>query len=287
MSRAVLQNIIESFPKSAPLMEIGPLTTPFLSKDKFNVYYSDVRTTEKIREFYNREQSINISEITKIDIVTENKTYTQAIVAANLGFHKFSAVFSSHVIEHTYDFIRHLQEIGDILEENGLYLLCVPDKRFTFDYFRAVTPFRDVYDIYSGGKLSRMRFDFILNSTSNNFPQKVLFPLNRMFDLKLFDYDFQDAHYWVFTDVSFLELIRDCLRFGLISFGVNQFFPNVKGTEFQIVLKKLNSSDYLNIEILKIQRIIDSLNGTDDVYKKIAQQLGKFITANKYKPIYI
>jgi len=288
MSRSALQNIIESIPKSAPLMEIGPLTNPFLQKDKFNVYYADVRTTEELCAFYNYDPNINVHEIAKIDIVTGlYDTYTQAILNANLGFDKFDAVFSSHVIEHTYDFIRHLQEINDVLKDNALYLLCVPDKRYTFDYFRAVTPFRDAYDIYSGGKLSRLRGDFILNSTSNNYPEKALFPITRILDLKVFEDDFHDAHYWVFTDVSFLEIIRDCLRFGLISFGVSEFFPRIQGIEFQIVLKKLSNTDVVSTEVWKIQRIIDGLNGADIVYKKIAQKLREFIYINRYSPLYI
>jgi predicted SAM-dependent methyltransferase len=50
-------------------------------------------------------------------------------------YEQFDIAFSSHVIEHTLDFIKHLNQVCDILKNNGHYFLFVPDKRYCFDYF--------------------------------------------------------------------------------------------------------------------------------------------------------
>lgn len=59
---------------------------------------------------------------------------------------KFDLVFSSHVIEHVPDLVRHLNDVAQLLRENGIYVAIIPDYRYCFDHFRRPT---NIYDILS------------------------------------------------------------------------------------------------------------------------------------------
>ena len=175
MANNMLRKIIRDFiddKKEGPILEIGPLTTPFLSKDTYNVHYADIRDKDEIYNAYNLSYKGSGEElynkIVPIDFVIKN-TYLNAV-----GEMKFLIVFSSHVIEHTHDLLGHLLDIGDILLENGYFVMLIPDKKNTFDRNREVTPFRDVLDVYlSINKLqctARFGFDFLFTASFKGNP---------------------------------------------------------------------------------------------------------------------
>jgi SAM-dependent methyltransferase len=49
-------------------------------------------------------------------------------------------VIANHVIEHVEDPLKALRAMSRVLRSNGIIYLAIPDKRFTFDKERAVTP---------------------------------------------------------------------------------------------------------------------------------------------------
>jgi SAM-dependent methyltransferase len=52
---------------------------------------------------------------------------------------RFDYIITSHVIEHVPDMIGWLKELADVLKDNGVLSLAIPDKRFTFDYYRELS----------------------------------------------------------------------------------------------------------------------------------------------------
>jgi SAM-dependent methyltransferase len=235
-----------------PVLEIGPLNSPAVQIKGVKVYYADIRSTEDVTEVYRNEPGVYAKNATPIDFVVKT-TYKEAV-----GDMRFQTVFSSHVIEHTFDFIKHLQEIGEILNEGGHYIMCVPDKRHCFDHFREVTPFRDAYDVYVNGEnaLRRLKMDYFMMRHPCNNPAMYLSE-DVSFSAELFSeerytaaqnrfHDFAKdsdvAHFWVFTRLSFLAMIRDCLLFNLIPFEVIfEQDSTLTPVEFFIVLKKTSA----------------------------------------------
>jgi SAM-dependent methyltransferase len=61
---------------------------------------------------------------------------------------KFAAALSCHCIEHQPDLIRHLQQVAGLLNDDGLYYLIIPDKRFCFDHFIPESTIADILDAY-------------------------------------------------------------------------------------------------------------------------------------------
>ena len=146
LSREVLRKFCDER-ANEPILEIGPLISPFLEKERYNVYYSDIKNKDDIFAEYKEHTNLGTPEeiynnIVSIDFVVKD-TYTEAV-----GDMRFSVVFSSHVIEHVNDIIRHLLQLSEIITDNGYVALIIPDKRYCFDCFREVTPFRDALDIY-------------------------------------------------------------------------------------------------------------------------------------------
>jgi len=258
-------------------LEIGPLTDPFLTKPQFNVYYADIRSTEDIKDYYRHDMNVDIKKIVPVDYVITG-TYKEAIGAMN-----FNTVFSSHVIEHTTCVIGHLSEISEILHEGGRYVMCIPDKRFTFDHFREVTPFRDAYDVYKNGEkmLERLGLDHMMNCHNCNRPiqyimgnisfesialdtEKTLSAINGYENFK----KEIGYHFWVFTYKSFLSFIRDSLRFNLLPFEVEMAkspeLLRVGANELHVVLKKnsklLTDRNKQLSEIRKINKWIENTN---------------------------
>ena len=259
MSREAVRDFINK-QVGGSMLEIGPLANPFLSKDVYDVYYADIKNKDEIFAVYRNCKELGPADelygkITPIDFVVKDG-YLNAV-----GDKRFSVVFSSHVLEHVPDVIGHLLELSEILEEGGHVAMIIPDKRYTFDHFREVTPFRDMMDVYLSKDIrstARLVFDNCFNINSCNDPVKyhnssvsfeetaasagkytaALNAYKRVCDTG----SIMGVHYWVFTYTSFLDFLRDGLRAGLLPFTLRHSYPTIRGSmEFSVILQKDSS----------------------------------------------
>lgn len=109
------------------MLEIGPFNNPVLTGD--HVRYFDVVDAEQIRAEAQR-MSLAASRI------PDRIHYVDGSGSLGSIDDKFSIVFSSHSIEHTFDVYGHLNEVANVLEGGGEYHLAIPDKRYCFDHFK-------------------------------------------------------------------------------------------------------------------------------------------------------
>jgi SAM-dependent methyltransferase len=276
MSRKALKDFI---PTDKPVLEIGPFRNPFLKKSEYDVYYADIRDENAVSELY--KGRVSVDALVHIDYVIK-RTYRDAV-----GKKSFGAVFSSHVIEHTADIIGHLQETAEILEAGGMYCLCVPDRRFTFDHFRETTPFSAAYAVHAKGEsLWRLAFDFFshVNDGISNLPAEYIMNIPSFGQCALDDKNISRAfeqadnwqniiggfHTWVFTYVGFLAFLRDCARFAVLPFTLKYACPPAIGAnEFTIVLEKnanmLDNAELRRAEIVKLNERIEKPQGVLDL----------------------
>lgn len=121
--------------RPSSILEIGPGASPKLTGP--NVFYFDVKTEAELRERYNGSATIPKA----IHFVEKD---------GNLGIidQKFDVIFSSHVIEHTSDLVAHLQQIGTLLNDGGYYFVVVPNRKYTFDHFKANTLLEEVVAVH-------------------------------------------------------------------------------------------------------------------------------------------
>ena len=273
-------------------LEIGPLDNPFLRKDKYNVRYLDYNDTETVKTLYANSYA-KLDSIVDIDYATHGRSYKETI-----GDGIFDGVYSSHVIEHTTDLIAHFQDVADILEEGGSYYIVYPDKTHYADYFRQNTTFREVYDVYRkpntviacevAESVNNVAYQYDTSDFHNgeiSFLQNIFLDEERE---KLVNriYESDDpvrlspmCHKWVFDEKSMLEIIRDCIRYKLIPFCVEETFCTSNETNFDafVILKKktdiLFKHDVRIKELLRIERKIEKIQNLNSPLTTILDNL--------------
>lgn len=124
-------------------IEVGALNAP-LSLPWCRVRYVDCAPLDVVRRGY---PDVSIQPP---DIVSDLETLV-GIDDASVDF-----VVANHVLEHVEDPLRALVAISRVLTSGGFAFIALPDKRFTFDRARAITPlWHIVRDFRDGPQWSR------------------------------------------------------------------------------------------------------------------------------------
>lgn len=232
-------------------LEIGPLASPIVMKAEGRVYYADHLPTEELVAKYAHDPNVDVSRIVPVDFVWGDRPLRQAVPAGL----SFDYAVASHVIEHVPDLIGWLNELADVLKGGGVVSLAVPDKRYTFDYFRPLSTLGDLIDAH----LNRLRrpgpkaivdhcayaadID-VFRAWLDGFDASGAARHHRPEDGLYFAREsveqgkYVDVHCWIFTYPSFLHLIGELRRLGLIRFDVlggreplrysNEFFVTLR-----------------------------------------------------------
>ncbi len=110
-------------------IEFGALHVALSVPAGVTVRYADSEPFEKLRTSYATVGSIRAPDIiTDIQSITGIDDSSQDFIIAN------------HVLEHLEDPLRALASIARVLRAGGIAFIALPDKRFTFDRDREITP---------------------------------------------------------------------------------------------------------------------------------------------------
>jgi len=241
---ATREGFLRLLQQPASLLEIGPLANPLLRGPA--VRYFDVLPTDKLREKA-AEHGFDASLCPEIDYYDEH---------ADLGVisDRFEAVVSSHAIEHQPDLIKHLCDVGDLLEPGGLYFLAIPDHRYCFDHFLAPSTIADVLDanmrharLHSATNVINMRAMITHNDAGRHWsgdhgdPYYVASP-KALLDARDFYENsgdtYLDTHAWRFTPADFREICKLTYELGLSPLAPARVYETVRGSlEFYAVLE--------------------------------------------------
>lgn len=230
------------------ILEIGPGCAP-----KFkgaNVRCFDVKSKEELQQRYKNDPRLNQipDEIHYVDKTGSLKSIKD----------KFDVVFSSHAIEHTLDLIDHLNEVESVLHENGLYLVVVPNKNFTFDYFKPISVIEDVlakhFDNSQTRSFSLRSMLLEVNRRTHNSPaqhwandhgelsfskQNILAAITRFESTANNSLAASGYHNWIFTEESFIEIVNRLHELELISLKVHESYNTpFGGMSFSAILRK-------------------------------------------------
>ena len=141
--REILENIIDI--KSLRGLEIGPLTSPIVRPEDIEgrgqIFYLDHLSKAGLKEKYKDDSSINVEKIVNVDFVCSDGDIVRSVEDK-----VFDYVIASHVIEHSPNLLKFVEDISSILSPGGLLFLIIPDKRFTFDLKRPETTFGEVLE---------------------------------------------------------------------------------------------------------------------------------------------
>jgi hypothetical protein len=218
------------------------------------VKYVDYTDTRSLRaaQF---DPAIDIDQIVDVDIVWGERRLREAAGG------EVDYVVASHVIEHVPDLIGWLHELREVLKPGGVLGLAVPDRRFTFDVLRRETDLAEVVEAYltqSRRPTIRQVFDAASASAEVDVgaawrgepaadpeaPLKGAPGALRLARSLKVNPRYLDAHCWVFTPASFLDLAAALGRLELFPFAVEDFFPTETGAiEFQLRLRALAAGE--------------------------------------------
>lgn len=116
-------------------IEYGALDKPIVKKSQSNIIYVDYTSTKKLKEKSKDDPHVKQNDIVAIDINLTESGSSKALQSRG----PFDYIVASHVFEHLPNPLAWLEKNSKMLREGGIISLAVPDKRYTFDYFRRLS----------------------------------------------------------------------------------------------------------------------------------------------------
>lgn len=211
-----------------------------------NVRTLDHLDTEALVEKY-RQMGVDTGKVVPVDYVWRGERYSDLV-----GETRFDWIVASHVIEHVPDLIAFVNQCAEILSEDGVLTLAVPDRRYTFDYFRPETSLSELIDAHLQGRtvsspgavaahflyFSELAGHGTWNSAAEAEPTLLIPPdqATEKFELARRG-TYVDTHAWTFTPSSFRLALHDLHQLGLVSVREARFHDAVE-CEFFVQLSR-------------------------------------------------
>lgn len=123
-------------------IEIGALHNPLKVSHRARVSYVDRMSVAELRQHY---PELRDKQLVTVDVVTDGELL-EGIADASQQF-----VIANHFVEHCESPIRALENMFRVLCPGGILYLALPDKRYTFDQNRPVTPLAHLIRDYDEG----------------------------------------------------------------------------------------------------------------------------------------
>jgi hypothetical protein len=236
---------------TSPGIEIGPRDAPLIAKRDGPVRYADYADADTIRSNLHGG-TIDPARVVDVDIVTGGGSLA-AFAPGRVAY-----IVASHVAEHVPDLLGWLLDLHAVLDPGGTLGLAIPDRRFTFDRFRQESTIAEAVEAYllrATRPSLRQVFDSAWPSVEigvdqawrNDIPAAA--DMAHRLDRLLPALDlvrgvqesgaYNDAHCWVFTPASFLDLLEQAARLNLLPYTLRVFHPTEwQGYEFFAVLER-------------------------------------------------
>jgi predicted SAM-dependent methyltransferase len=213
-------------------IEIGALHRPLRVPHAAHVSYLDRLPRE---ELYRQYPGLAGHDLVPVDIVDDGERLAR-VADGSQDF-----LIANHFLEHCQDPIGTLYHFFRVLRDDGILFLTVPDKRYTFDRDRPVTPLRHLRaDHEEGAELSRREHvsEYVRLVLKAADPEEVERQAGRLLAT-----DFS-IHYHVWTQTELMELLLEIRR--QVTFEVELFLR--RAYEVLMVLRKGNAAatDVLN-----------------------------------------
>jgi predicted SAM-dependent methyltransferase len=207
-------------------LEIGALHNPLAVPPAAKVRYVDRMSVEQLRQHY---PELAECTLVPVDILDDGEQLT----SFSDGSKDF--IIANHFLEHCQDFIGTLKHFFRVLRPGGVLYAALPDKRYTFDHRRAVTPLEHHWtDHLRGPEHSRREHyvDYVRNVHPELENEEAA---RRIEELLAKDYS---IHFHVWTQREMLSLFLDLQRHLPVEFELVQ----AHGVEVIFVLRKSEAS---------------------------------------------
>ena len=205
-------------------IEIGALHSPLEIPSDVRIRYLDRMPVNQLRQQY---PELSQYELVELDIIDDGETLG-SVADISLDF-----VIANHMIEHCQNPILSIKSWLRVLKPGGVLYMAVPDKRYTFDCDRPVTPLEHLIRDYTEGPGWSMYPHFeewvrLVDRVSEDdvvAPAKVLAEIN------------YSIHFHVWTQVEFLELLQYCQS--SLYFPIKIELLQENDIEFIVILRRI------------------------------------------------
>jgi hypothetical protein len=237
-------------------LEVGPLNRPIIGKDDGDVSYVDVYDREGIVRHYRDDPAVPVDDIPEIDFhLIQADGTTLTLVEATKSGAPFDWVMASNVVEHVPDLIGWLSELATVVEDDGVLVLAIPDKRYCFDVHRPPTTVGQMVDAHAAGDQRpsvAAVYDYF-SSVVDADARKLWRGRMPTFDTRIHSFDearhhvertlageYVDCHVWLFTPESFLRQMHELRITGRSEWVVERMEPTPRrDLEFRVVMRRL------------------------------------------------
>lgn len=231
-------------------LEIGPSFNPLVPKaEGYKVEILDHLSAANLREKYKNAPNVDLSKIEEVDYVSDGGSILNLIGKPQ----HYDYIIASHVIEHTTDLLGFISDCEQLLNDEGVLVLAVPDKRFAFDCLRSYSTTGQILQAHlekrqrhtPGQVFDEVAYNCLRDGAIawKNGDRGSLSFFRPLSDAKavfeeLQQHDiFYDIHAWQFTPAGFRLAMNDLSEIGAIRLRENSFHETV-GHEFFISLSK-------------------------------------------------
>jgi SAM-dependent methyltransferase len=242
--------LLSMFDPSGIGLEIGPSFNPLLPKAAgYHVETLDHATADQLREKYRADPNVDIARIEDVDFVADGRPIAEAV--GKPGHYDY--IVASHVIEHAPDLLGFLKDCEKLLNQAGILVLAVPDKRRCFDLLQPLTSTGMILQAHEERRTRHppsTLFDHIaynvLRDGAGGWSKGSTGRLTFAHDLTTaYDFlhamqsssEYVDSHAWRFTPSSFRLIVNDLWVIGEIALREHAF-DNSDIHEFYIAMSR-------------------------------------------------
>jgi len=217
-------------------IEIGALHNPIkINPKKANVKYVDAFD---INELIIQNPEISKNNIKKPDIIGDAENLDM-FADESLDF-----IIAAHILEHLPNPIKALKEFHRVLKVNAILYLAIPDKRFSFDKDRNITPLSHLLEDYKNSATIETNpehykewFEFIESKKKKPLVKNYQELLEKKFRI----------HFHIWTIESILELLNYARTNLEIYFNLEDYYYRKNDADVVFILKKTTKN--LSLEI--------------------------------------
>ncbi len=233
--------------RTGTVLEIGPAHNAILPKrDGFRTktvdYLDRAGLVEKYREF----TQYSPDDIEDVDYVLPAGASMSETIPE-----RFDLVLASHVLEHSVSMIDFLNQCTNLLTDDGVLSLVVPDHRYCFDRFRERSSIGRVIDasmerrpVHTVGTLAEFSLNAVKHGNTTAWSAGHAGGYRFVHDLAQVNANVErargdtyiDVHNWVFSPNHLRLLLEDLYALGLITVREVTFQETI-GHEFFLNLK--------------------------------------------------
>lgn len=215
-------------------LEIGALNCPAIVPVGCIVQYCDAHSKEDSARLFPEIESRSLVNVAYLVNLDEEKLSSKVKPP-------YDFVIMNHVIEHVANPIAVLQELCAVVRPGGLVIVSAPDKEFTFDKPRLLTPFKHLLDEYHDS-ISYVDDDHYLDFIRYTSPSIYNSGDSELMANALKSARLRREHAHVWDTDSFLEFLKESINFFELNVAI-EFTSPAKDNNFEcfVVLKKLQS----------------------------------------------